>query len=131
MKSFVAIAPNGAFIFVSALFSGSLSDCDLFLRSGMDRLLKKVPPQKSITAYRGFEIQDLILKHDLLNIPPFKGKLPSLSEADVKKTQRIARVRIHVERATGQVRGDFTSGMMFFRLLCSVLPTRWGRFAVF
>ena len=98
MKSLVAIAPNGAFIFVSKLFTGSISDRDIYLRSGMDKLLKKVPPGKSLMADRGFEIQDLILKHDLLlNIPPFKGSMPSLSMEDVKKTQRIARLRIHVE----------------------------------
>ena len=48
---------------------------------------------------RGFEIQDLILKHNLLlNIPPFKGTMRSLSVDDVTKTQKIARLRIHVER---------------------------------
>ena len=108
MKSLVAIAPNGAFIFVSELFTGSISDRDIYLRSGMDKLLKKVPPGKSLMADRGFEIQDLILKHDLLlNIPPFKGSMPSLSMEDVKKTQRIARLRIHVERAIGQVKARF------------------------
>ncbi len=57
---------------------------------------------------RGFEIQDLILKHGLLlNIPPFKGTQSSLSLENVKKTQRIARLRIHVERAIGQVKARF------------------------
>lgn len=108
LKSLVAIAPNGAFIFVSELFSGSISDRDLYLQSGMDNLLKKMPPGKSLMADRGFEIQDLILKHDLLlNIPPFKGMLPSLTKEDVQKTQRIARLRIHVERAIGQVKARF------------------------
>ena len=57
---------------------------------------------------RGFEVQDLILKHGLLlNIPPFKGKQTSLSLENVKKTQQIARLRIHVERAIGQVKARF------------------------
>ena len=79
MKSLVAVATNGVFVFVSQLFTGSISDRDLYLRSGIDDLLKKVLPGKSLMADRRFEIQDLILKRDLLNIPPFKGKLPSFS----------------------------------------------------
>ena len=100
MKSLVATAPNGSFIFISKLFTGSISDCDLFVQSGIDRLLQKVTPGKSLMVDRGFEIQDLILKyHLLLNSPPFKGKQRSLSLADVRRTQRITRLRIHVERS--------------------------------
>ena len=108
MKGLVAIAPNGAFIFVSQLYTGSISDRELFVQSGIDDLLKKVPPGRSIMVDRGFEVQDLILKHGLLlNIPPFKGKQRSLSLENVKKTQQIARLRIHVERAIGQVKARF------------------------
>ena len=108
MKSLVGVAPNGAFIFISELFTGSISDRELFIKSGIESLLRKVPARKSLMVDRGFEIQDLILKYDLLlNIPPFKGKLPSLSEEDVRKTQKIARLRIHVERAIGQVKKRF------------------------
>ena len=71
-------------------------------------LLKSVPPHKSLMADRWFEIQDLILKHNLLlNITPFKGNQTSLSMADVQKTQSIAQLRIHVERVIGQVLGRF------------------------
>ena len=42
----------------------------------------------------------------ILNIPPFKGP-SSLSEAAVTETQKIARLRIHVERAIGQLKGRF------------------------
>ena len=67
-------------------------------------------------ADRGFEVQDLLVKPNLiLNIPPFKGSRKSLPQADVKKTQQIARVRIHVEQAIGQVKSRF-------RLLQHVIP---------
>ena len=67
-------------------------------------------------ADRGFEIQDLLVKDGiLLNIPPFKGGKQSLSEDEVKKTQKIARVRIHVERAIGQVKSRF-------RLFQGIIP---------
>ena len=105
MKSLVAIAPNGAFIFVSELYTGSISDQDLFIQSGIDDLLRKVPDGKSLMVDRGFEIEDLILKHGiLLNVPPFKGKQRSLPWENVQKTQGIARLRIHIERAIQQIK---------------------------
>ena len=107
MKSLVGIAPNGSFIFISELFTGSISDRQVIMESGFLDLLSLLPPGKTIMADRGFEIQDLLVPSGtLLNIPPFKGQ-KSLAEADVLKTQKIARVRIHVERAIGQVKGRF------------------------
>ena len=94
----------------------SLASCSLALsvtasflhKGGIMDLLKSVPLHKSLMADRGFEIQDLVLKHNLLlNIPPFKGNQTSFSMADVQKTQSIARLRIHVKRAIGQVKGRF------------------------
>ena len=77
MKSLVGVAPNSAFIFISVLFTGSISDCELFIKSGIESLLRKVPARKSLMVDRGFEIQDLILKYDLLlNIPPLRGNYP-------------------------------------------------------
>ena len=91
MKSLVGVAPNGAFIFISELFTGSISDRELFIKSGIESILRKVTARKSLMVDRGFEIQDFILKYDLLlNIPPFKGKLPSLSAEDVKKTENCS-----------------------------------------
>lgn len=108
VKGLVAISPNGSFIFVSQLFSGSISDRELFQKSGILRLLKKVPEKKSIMADRGFEVQDLLIDAKLiLNSPPFLDGEKTLSKENVKKTQRIARLRIHVERAIGQVKAKF------------------------
>ena len=107
MKSLVGIAPNGSFIFISELLTGSISDQQLVMESGFLDLLSLLPPGKTIMADRAFEIQDLLVPSGtLLNIPPFKGQ-KSLAAADVLKTQKIARVRIHVERAIGQVKGRF------------------------
>ena len=73
---------------------------------------------------RGFEIQDLILKQNLLlNIPPFKATMPSLSVDDVTKTQKIARLRIHVERAIGHVKSRF-------HVFDDVIPLTLSGFAV-
>ena len=108
LKGLVAIAPNGSFIFLSQLFGGSISDRALFEKSGVLRLLDSVPPGKSVMADRGFEVQDLLVKPGLiLNAPPFKGSRTALTEDEVKKRQKIAQVRIHVERAIGQVKSRF------------------------
>lgn len=116
VKGLVAIAPNGTFVFISQLFTGAISDRQLFEESGILPLLELVPRGKSIMADRGFEVQDLLVKSGLLlNAPPFKGSRTSLTEEEVKKTQRIARLRIHVERAIGQVKRRF-------RIFDGVLP---------
>ena len=108
LKGLVGIAPNGAFTFISQLFSGAISDRQLTIESGFLNLLRSLPPQKNVMADRGFEIQDLLVPYGLLlNIPPFKGSSSHLSAADVVKTQKIARTRIHVERAIGQVKKRF------------------------
>ena len=116
LKGLVGIAPNGTFTFISQLFSGSISDRQLTIESGFLDLLRSVPHGKSVMADRGFEIQDLLVPHGLiLNIPPFKGSASHLSQPDVVKTQKIARIRIHVERAIGQVKRRF-------RILHGTLP---------
>ena len=68
-------------------------------------------------ADRGFEIQGLLVPtQHILNIPPFRDQSGKLSEKDVLFTQQIARVRIHVERVTAQVKT--------FRILQGAIPLR-------
>ena len=43
MKGLVAIAPNGAIIFISTLYSGSISDRELTIKSGFLELLQIIP----------------------------------------------------------------------------------------
>lgn len=108
VKGLLGIAPNGTISFVSALYSGSISDRQLVMDSGLLPLLDHIPPGKNVMADRGFEIQDLLVKPELiLNLPPFKGSKTSMTAADVIKTQKIASVRIHVERAIGRVKSRF------------------------
>ena len=49
----------------------------------------------------------LVKSNLILNIPPFKGNRTLLSPEDVVKTRKLAAVRIHVERAIGQVMTKF------------------------
>lgn len=108
VKGLVGITPNGMFSFISQLYTGSIGDKELTKDCGILPLLETVPPGKNVMADRGFAIQDLLVKPNLvLNMPPFKGTQPTLTMSQVKKTQRVASVRIHVERAIGRVKRLF------------------------
>ena len=108
LKALVAVASNGSFIFISELFTGSISDRQIVEDSYMLPLLESVPAGKSIMADQGLEILDLLVQYDLLlNSPPLKGGKKSLSKKEVRKTQQIARLHIHIERAIGQVKERF------------------------
>ena len=89
----------------------------MFEESGILPLFDMVPSGKGVMADRGFEVQDLLVKPGLiLNAPPFLGSRKALSESEVQKTPRIARLRIHVERAIGQVKERFS-------IVRNVIPT--------
>lgn len=56
-------------------------------------------------ADKGFTIADMLEKKGCsLNIPPFRSSTSQFSSQDVLKTQEIAKLRIHVERAIGRVK---------------------------
>ena len=66
VKGLVAIAPNGALTFISQLFTGSISDRQLVIQSGLLPLLESVPAGKRVMADCAFEIQDLLVKPNLI-----------------------------------------------------------------
>ena len=72
VKSLVGISPDGAFMFVSPLFEGSISDRDIVIESGLLPLLQF---GDSVIADKGFNIQDLLVwgssEHS-----PFQHKSP-------------------------------------------------------
>uniref|UniRef100_A0A672FUQ0 THAP-type domain-containing protein n=1 Tax=Salarias fasciatus TaxID=181472 RepID=A0A672FUQ0_SALFA len=80
-KGLIGIAPHGPVTFVSPLYEGSVSDRELLKQSGLLSLLK---PSMAIMVDKGFLVEDLV---------PCK-----LSSEEVRKTQSIARLRVHVER---------------------------------
>ena len=115
-KGLLGIAPNGCITFVSELYTGSISDREITIDSGILNLLKSVSPGKAVMADRGFEIQDLLVATGhVLNIPPFRDSSGVLQQRSVINTQQIARLRIHVERVIGQVKRTF-------RILQGILP---------
>ena len=100
----------GGFMFVSQLYTGSISDKQIVFRSGfLDLLSRKKEVSEilegdSIMADKGFDIGGDLQKIGLqLNIPPFLKEKPQFNENEVIRTQTIAKHRIHVEIAIGKV----------------------------
>ena len=56
-------------------------------------------------ADKGFNIKDLLEPRGVtLNIPPFLSDKAQFNEEEVKNTQSVASVRIHVERAISRIK---------------------------
>ena len=98
----IGISPGGTITFISQLYTGSISDRDIVVRSG----LLDLPFQEkdSIMAVMGFTIQDLLPLGVSLNIPPFLGSSAQMPAQDVVHTQEIASLRIHVQRAINKIK---------------------------
>ena len=113
LKGLVGIAPSGGITFVSQLYTGSISDREIVLRSGI--LSQSFDDGDSVMAEKGFQIQVDILPLGVdLNIPPFLGSDAQMSAEDVVRTQQIASLRIHVERAINKIKN--------FRIWNGVVP---------
>ena len=68
-KALVGVTPNGAFSFVSELWSGNTSDRCITEKSGFLDLIER---DDHVMADRGFLINDLLLRRGAcLNMPPF------------------------------------------------------------
>ena len=111
LKCLVGIDPRGTVIFVSELFSGSISDKEICKQSGFYKLLQDLKNRgfiqngDAIMADKGFTIEDE--HNDLgikLNIPPFAPSKAQMSPGDVAKTRKIAAHRIHVERSINRIK---------------------------
>ena len=122
LKALVGCDPNGALMFVSTLYTGSISDKKLTEDSGFYKLLQELKQNgyildgDGVMADKGFTIHEELNKLDMvLNIPPFCTTGQQMSSGDVNLTQKIARHRIHVER--------FISKVKTHSILSNVIPT--------
>ncbi|KAK1876644.1 putative nuclease HARBI1 [Dissostichus eleginoides] len=111
LKSLVACDPRGAVIFSSALFTGSMSDKEIVRESGLIPLLEKqieigyLQRGDGLMADKGFLIEDDIKSVGLqLNLPPFARSKRQMPSGDVLTTKRIAKHRVHVERAIAKIK---------------------------
>ncbi|XP_072041210.1 uncharacterized protein [Amphiura filiformis] len=99
-KALVGVAPNGVITFVSDLYPGSKSDKEIVADSGV---LKQLYAGDLVLADKGSLIQDLMPHGDSLNLPPFLTNGVFTKQESVFMI-KIARARIHVERAIGRIK---------------------------
>jgi hypothetical protein len=102
LKGLVGISPSGAITFISQLYTGSVSNCEIVQRSGFLEL--DFVEGDSVMADKGFTIDDILPLGVSLNIPPFLGHDTQMSPEDVMKTQHISSTRIHIERTINKVK---------------------------
>lgn len=102
LKGLVSISPSGAITFISQLYTGSISDQEIVIRSGF--LSQKFENGDTVMADKGFQIADILPLGVKLNIPPFLGANTQMSAEDVVQTQQIAGLRIHVEKAINKIK---------------------------
>jgi hypothetical protein len=118
IKFIVAITPTGVISFVSKAWGGRASDRFMTEHCGF---LELVEEGDLVMADKGFNIGDLLAKKKAhLNIPPFLMNQQFTVE-EIHATQKIAKVRIHVERAIGRVKQ--------FHILDPVMPLTLKRVA--
>lgn len=112
VKFLVAITPQGSIAFISELYGGRASDQHIVRSCGF---LDYIDPHDQVLADRGFPIrEELLVKQAELVLPPAaKGKSQMTSE-DIRKTKRVANVRIHVERVIRRLKT--------FKYLNQVIP---------
>ena len=102
LKVLIAVAPTGAITFISKAWTGRVSDKVITQKCGF---LDHIEYGDVVLADRGFNIQDdLAVIGARLEIPSFTKGKTQLSKAEVEKSRRLSRVRIHVERVIGQLR---------------------------
>ncbi|CAC5422034.1 unnamed protein product [Mytilus coruscus] len=95
-KGLVGISPHGAITFISALYSGCMSDIEITKHSGLIELLE---PGDQIMADKGF-ILNKLLKDTGVSIatPHFLCSDGQFTPSQIEDNQKIASLRIHVER---------------------------------
>ncbi|KAF7642768.1 hypothetical protein LDENG_00251040 [Lucifuga dentata] len=98
MKYLIGITPKGSICFLSKGWGGRTSDKHITQTSGfLDNLL----PGDIVLADRGFDIQESVgMLCAEVKLPAFRCQLGA---RDVEETRKIAHLRMHVERVTGNV----------------------------
>ena len=92
----IGVNPQGAAVFISDGYEGSISDYKITEKSGFLNYLER---GDVVCADRGFTIENLLVeKGATLVIPPFKGKNEALSLEEEAATRVISKARIHIER---------------------------------
>lgn len=122
LKALVGCDPCGSIIFISELFTGSISDKVITEQSGFYDLLASLKNHgyiiegDAVMADKGFTIENELKKLGLaLNIPPFSKSGSQMSTADNFKTHKISKHRVHIERLIAKIKT--------FQIVSNVVPT--------
>ncbi|KAK9973147.1 hypothetical protein ABG768_023891 [Culter alburnus] len=99
LKGLLGVAPHVAVTFISSLYAGSISDKQITRESGILSLLR---PGMAIMVDRGFLVDDLVPCK--IYRPAFLSGRSQMSACEVRETQAIARLRVHVERLIRRVK---------------------------
>ncbi|XP_077989941.1 uncharacterized protein LOC144444401 [Glandiceps talaboti] len=111
LKGLVGVDPRGAVIFISTLFSGSISDKAICNQGGLISFLKGLIDLGHLERGDSFMLDKGVLIEDEMrsiglqvNIPPFAQSNMQMSESDEQMTRKIAKHRVHVERAISRIK---------------------------
>ena len=122
LKCLIGCDPRGNLMFVSELFTGSISDKALTEKSGFYETLKNlklhgyVKDGDAIMVDKGFNIEKELNELGLLlNIPPFAASGAQMSVSDTCTTQKIAKHKVHIERLIRKVKT--------FKIVSNCIPT--------
>ena len=89
-KGLLGIAPSGAPVFISDLYTGSISGKEVTKQSGILELLEN---GDDCMADEGFNIKDLLEPIGMtLNIPPFLSDKAHFNEEEAEHIQSVASV---------------------------------------
>lgn len=101
-KMLVGVDCNGTVIFYSRAYAGRTSDKKLFHHCGITQLLKR---GDTVMVDRGFEVaKDLEQMGIKVLIPDFLEKKGQFPSEELRRSEKIAEVRVHVERAIRKIK---------------------------
>lgn len=99
IKFLVGSTPGGLLSYVSRGYGGATSDRQMIERSSLINLCDE---GDSVMADRGFNVQDLFaVKNVSVNIPAFLKGRSQLPGFILKRDQKLASQRVHIERLIG------------------------------
>ena len=112
MKAAIMIGPTGFLSRISKLAQGSISDREIFKKSGFNNLLD---PGDGLLVDRGFNIEDLVIKKGAkLIIPPFLRGRKIFTYQELVQSRIITRAHIHVER--------FNQRLKLWKYISDIIP---------
>jgi DDE superfamily endonuclease/Helix-turn-helix of DDE superfamily endonuclease len=101
VKALTCVAPNGALVYASDLYPGSVSDAGIVEHC---KIMQQFTSGDLILADKGFNIYDKLPSGVSLNIPPFLANKGHFTKQEADMCFKIARSRIHVERANARIK---------------------------